>query len=78
MANELEARVLRKVTWRIIPFVMLLYFVAFIDRVNIGFAALTMNKDIGLSPAVFPDRPPRRGSPPSTRSAISAALPVRP
>src|ERR1700755_58717 len=52
MANELEARVLRKVTWRIIPFVMLLYFVAFIDRVNIGFAALTMNKDIGLSPAV--------------------------
>src|ERR1700755_908266 len=53
MANELEARVLRKVTWRIIPFVMLLYFVAFIDRVNIGFAALTMNKDIGLSPAVF-------------------------
>jgi MFS transporter, ACS family, tartrate transporter len=53
MANELEARVLRKVTWRIIPFVMLLYFVAFIDRVNIGFASLTMNKDIGLSPAVF-------------------------
>src|SRR5215831_8771275 len=53
MASELEARVLRKVTWRIIPFVMLLYFVAFIDRVNIGFAALTMNKDIGLSPAAF-------------------------
>ena len=53
MASELEARVLRKVTWRIIPFVMLLYFVAFIDRVNIGFAALTMNRDIGLSPTAF-------------------------
>jgi ACS family tartrate transporter-like MFS transporter len=53
MANELEARVLRKVTLRIVPFVMLLYFVAFIDRVNIGFASLTMNKDIGLSPSVY-------------------------
>lgn len=53
MASELETRVLRKITWRIVPFIMLLYFVAFIDRVNIGFAALTMNKDIGLSPTVF-------------------------
>src|ERR1700757_2970958 len=32
---------------------MLLYFVAFVDRVNIGFAALTMNQDLGFSPAVF-------------------------
>ena len=50
---ELETRVLRKAALRIVPFIMLLYFVAFIDRVNIGFAALTMNKDLGLSPAVF-------------------------
>jgi ACS family tartrate transporter-like MFS transporter len=48
-----EAMTLRKVTWRIVPFVMLLYFISFIDRVNIGFAALTMNRDIGLSPGVF-------------------------
>jgi ACS family tartrate transporter-like MFS transporter len=53
MSSELEARVLRKITLRIVPFVMLLYFVAFIDRVNIGFAALTMNKDLGFSPTVF-------------------------
>jgi ACS family tartrate transporter-like MFS transporter len=53
MSAELETRVLRKVTLRIVPFVMLLYFIAFIDRVNIGFAALTMNKDLGLSPSVF-------------------------
>ncbi|WJR75086.1 MFS transporter [Bradyrhizobium sp. NP1] len=53
MASELQARVLRKISLRIVPFIMLLYFVAFIDRVNIGFAALTMNKDLGLSPAVF-------------------------
>jgi MFS transporter, ACS family, tartrate transporter len=53
MTGELETRVLRKVTLRIVPFIMLLYFVAFIDRVNIGFAALTMNKDIVLSSSVF-------------------------
>jgi ACS family tartrate transporter-like MFS transporter len=53
MSAELETRVLRKITLRIVPFVMLLYFVAFIDRVNIGFAALTMNKDLGFSPTVF-------------------------
>lgn len=53
MSAELETRVLRKITMRIVPFVMVLYFVAFIDRVNIGFAALTMNKDLGFSPTVF-------------------------
>ncbi len=50
---ELEQRTMRKVSWRIIPFVMLLYFIAYLDRVNIGFAALTMNADIGLSEAAF-------------------------
>src|ERR1700688_2410976 len=53
MSAELEMRVLRKITLRIVPFVMLLYFIAFIDRVNIGFAALTMNNDLGFSPTVF-------------------------
>jgi ACS family tartrate transporter-like MFS transporter len=53
MSAELEKRVLRKITVRIVPFVMLLYFIAFIDRVNIGFAALTMNRDLGFSPTVF-------------------------
>jgi len=53
MASDLESRVMRKVAFRIVPFIMLLYFVAYIDRVNIGFAALTMNKDLGFSPAVF-------------------------
>jgi MFS transporter, ACS family, tartrate transporter len=53
MASEIETRTLRRITYRIVPFIMLLYFVAFIDRVNIGFAALTMNRDLGLSPSVF-------------------------
>ncbi|MBB3261853.1 ACS family tartrate transporter-like MFS transporter [Paraburkholderia bannensis] len=51
--SEIAARVTRKLMWRIIPFVMLLYFVSFLDRVNVGFAAITMNKAIGLSPAAF-------------------------
>lgn len=41
------------ITQRIVHFVMLFYFIALIDRVNIGFAALTMNKDLGFSPTVF-------------------------
>jgi ACS family tartrate transporter-like MFS transporter len=53
MASEIQARVLRKISLRIVPFIMLLYFVAFIDRVNIGFASLTMNRDLGLSPTVY-------------------------
>lgn len=50
MKNDLEKKVMRKVTLRIIPFIMLLYFIAFLDRVNIGFAALTMNQDLGFHP----------------------------
>lgn len=53
MKNDLEKKVMRKVTLRIIPFIMLLYFIAFLDRVNIGFAALTMNQDLGFSPTVL-------------------------
>src|SRR5215469_10949116 len=53
MTSQLERQTLRKISWRIVPFIMLLYFVSFIDRVNIGFASLTMNKDLGFSSAVF-------------------------
>lgn len=53
MNSHLEKRVMRKVTLRIVPFIMLLYFIAFLDRVNIGFAALTMNQDLGFSPTIF-------------------------
>ncbi len=45
--------VLRKVAWRLIPFLGLAYFFAFLDRVNVGFAALTMNEDICLSAAAY-------------------------
>jgi ACS family tartrate transporter-like MFS transporter len=52
-SSLLEDRAIRKITWRLIPFLMLLYFVAFLDRINVGFAALTMNRDIGLTSQMF-------------------------
>lgn len=46
-------RTVRKVMRRIIPFIFLLYIVAFLDRVNLGYAALEMNQALGLSAEVF-------------------------
>jgi ACS family tartrate transporter-like MFS transporter len=45
----IEARAIRKVQMRIIPIVFILFVIAFIDRINIGFAALTMNKELAVS-----------------------------
>lgn len=53
MDMALEKRTLRKITWRIVPFIMLLYFIAYIDRVNIGFAALTMKGDLGFTASIL-------------------------
>ena len=49
----IERETMRTVIWRIVPFLMLAYFIAFLDRVNAGFAALQMNQDIGLTPAQY-------------------------
>lgn len=51
--SDIEKRTMRKVGWRLVPFLILCYFIAYIDRANIGFAALTMNADIGLSATAF-------------------------
>src|SRR6185436_17579465 len=48
-----EQQVFAKCAWRLIPFMVLLYLVNVIDRTNAGFAALTMNKDLGFSPTVY-------------------------
>ena len=50
---SLEARTVRKIRWRILPFILVLYVVAYLDRINIGFAALTMNTDLGISGRQF-------------------------
>src|SRR3954447_26345159 len=51
--RSLEAATMRKVGLRLIPFLVLCYFISYVDRVNVGFAALTMNRDLGLSAAAF-------------------------
>ncbi len=53
MQNSMEDLVIAKVMWRIIPFLVLLYFAGFLDRISVGFAALQMNKDLGFSPYVY-------------------------
>jgi len=50
---EIETRTMEKVTWRLVPFLMLCYFIAYVDRVNISFAGGPMSKDLGLSAAAF-------------------------
>ncbi|GAB2845965.1 MFS transporter [Pseudoduganella ginsengisoli] len=51
--TRLEAETIRKVTWRLIPFLMVCYLLAFIDRGNIGMASLQMNHDLGITPKIF-------------------------
>jgi ACS family tartrate transporter-like MFS transporter len=51
--QTVERRTIRKISWRLLPLIVIIYFVAYIDRTNVSFAALTMNKDLGLSPYVF-------------------------
>ena len=46
-------RILARAAWRLIPFMSLMYVVSFLDRVNISFAALRMNQDLGFSPEVY-------------------------
>ena len=53
-ASERAAgRASRKAAWRLIPFLILCFFIAYLDRVNVGFAALTMNKELGLTAEMF-------------------------
>ena len=48
-----EKAIVRKITWRIIPFVFLLYIISYLDRANIGYAALQMNAELSLSSEAF-------------------------
>ena len=53
-ASDAETRALyRKIGWRLLPFLLLCYTFAYLDRVNIGFAKLQMQADVGISDAVY-------------------------
>jgi len=51
--DTLEQRTMARVSVRLVPFLIVCYFVAYLDRVNVSFAALTMNKDLGLSSSAY-------------------------
>ncbi len=51
--QDIESRTIGKVSLRLIPFLIVCYFIAYLDRVNVGFAAITMNKDLGLTATMF-------------------------
>jgi D-galactonate transporter len=53
MTTPIERQTMRKVYLRILPLTFVLYLICYLDRVNIGFAALTMNRDLGLSAYVY-------------------------
>ena len=53
MITSIERQTMKKVYLRLLPFCFVLYFICYLDRVNIGFAALTMNKDLGFSAYLF-------------------------
>ena len=52
-AEPLERETMRHVTRRLIPLLMICYFVGYLDRVNVSFASLSMNRDLHLSAAVY-------------------------
>jgi len=51
--TPVETAIYRKITWRIMPFLFLCYVLAYVDRVNVGFAKLQMQQDLGMSDSVF-------------------------
>ena len=51
--SEIETRTMAKVSWRLVPFLMVCYFIAYLDRVNLGFAGGPMSKDLGFTSSVF-------------------------
>jgi ACS family tartrate transporter-like MFS transporter len=52
-SERLEKATMRRVYWRLIPLLFAGMFLSYLDRINIGFAALRMNHDLGLTPSVF-------------------------
>jgi ACS family tartrate transporter-like MFS transporter len=53
MDDAVEKSAMRKIYWRLLPFAVLSYFLAYIDRINVSFAGLTMRDDLAMSAAAF-------------------------
>src|ERR1700730_5717705 len=53
MERTLEQRTIAKVSWRLLPLIVVIYFVAYMDRTNVSFASLSMNKDLGFTAYIY-------------------------
>ncbi|MBX8609528.1 MFS transporter [Pseudomonas cichorii] len=53
LSDEEGEKLLRRVMLRILPFIFLCYVISYLDRTNVGFAAISMNKDLGLTATMF-------------------------
>jgi MFS transporter, ACS family, tartrate transporter len=53
VARDVEAVTIRRVSWRLMPFLLLAYLICYIDRANVGFAALQMNKAVGIDSKIY-------------------------
>src|SRR5436309_13448200 len=53
MDQTLEKHTIAKISWRLLPLIVVIYFVAYIDRTNVGFAAIGMNKDLGFTAYMY-------------------------
>ena len=53
MDDAVEKSAMRKIYWRLLPFAVLSYFLAYIDRINVSFAGLTMRDDLNMSASAF-------------------------
>ena len=51
--DPLERETIKRIAWRLMPLLMLGYFCAYLDRVNVGFAKLTMNQALGFTEAMY-------------------------
>ena len=53
MTQVEEKALVRKMAWRVLPYLLLVYLVCIIDRLNVGFAALTMNQELGFTATIY-------------------------
>ena len=53
MEDSLESRTVRKVSWRLLPLIVVIYFVAYIDRTNVAFASFGMTRDLGFTAYLY-------------------------
>ena len=51
--TAIEQQTISKISWRLLPLLMISYFIAYLDRVNLGFAGASMSKDLGFTSTVF-------------------------